>query len=134
MAFTTLRAFVDALADLDIDGVRRKRKVMPTEINRADLPMSYVRIPDASRSTSTLSYGMDLRHGVAELVVVVAPMLTGTQERNFYATVDMVDAIADALVTNAAALGMDGYEIRSEEDTMGDVAYWALVARVEASG
>lgn len=134
MAFTTLRAFVDALADLDIDGVRRKRKVMPTEINRADLPMSYVRIPDASRSTSTLSYGMDLRHGVAELVVVVAPMLTGTQERNFYATVDMVDAIADALVTNAAALGMDGYEIRSEEDTMSDVAYWALVARVEASG
>lgn len=134
MAFTTLRAFVDALGDLTISGVQLKRKFIPNKVARGDLPMSYVRIPDASQASSTLTYGMDLRRGIAELVVIVSPMETGLHSDNFYDTVDMVDSMTAALRAAAADLGMDNYEIRSEEDTIGDAAYWALVATVEASG
>lgn len=136
MAFTTLGALVTTVHGLAVSGVKKKFAYRPKLINAADLPLLYSRLPTRRNEISTLSYGQDLRRATIEIVILAAMMNLDMQSANDALTVTLIDALGDALESNAASLGMDGYEITVEEDTIGDGAtpVQAIVATVEVSG
>jgi hypothetical protein len=138
MGFTTLTALVSACAGLTVTGVASTSRFAfrPKSINSAQLPMLYTRLPQRKRENATLGYVQGLKAGTIEIVILVAMMNLGKQEANDALTVTMIDNLGDALESNAAALGMDGYVIEADEDTIGDGAtpVQVIVATVEVSG
>lgn len=139
MAFTTYVGLVTALATMSVTGVSSTARFAypPPRISAAQMPILYVRTPSAERETSTLGYAQGLKMATVEVVILIGPMKLDTQANNLAATVTLIDALADALEANAAALGMDRYSIAPEADTVGGdeaTPYWAIVATVEVSG
>jgi hypothetical protein len=135
MAFTTLTALVAQVAAMPVVGVKRQYAYRPRQINPADLPMMYTRLPGSTRAISTLTYGQDLRHATLELVIAVQMVNLDTQATNDALTVQLLDALAAALEANAAALGMDSYTLTTDEDLIGNASpVQAIVATLEVSG
>ena len=55
MAITTMREFVDALEAITITGVNRQwTQGPPTQANDADVPCSYVKLPNSSEGPLVL--------------------------------------------------------------------------------
>lgn len=131
----TAKALALALAGLTVTGVKSRRTYAPKTINAADLPLSYVRLPqtDGARVASFTGVA-GLRSATLELVVIVGAMTLDTQTANLGLALDLLDSLHDTLAANVQTLMLDGWEIRAEEDTLGDVPYWTLVASIEASG
>lgn len=135
MAFTTLTALVAQVAALSVAGVKRQSAYRPRQVNAADLPQMYTRLPDSTRAIATLTYGQDLRHGTLEVVIAVQMINLDTQATNDALTVQMMDSLAAALESNAAALGMDNYTLTTDEDLIGNASpIQAIVATLEVSG
>lgn len=136
MAFTTLAALVSTINGLSIAGVKTKFDYRPRRISAAQLPMQFCRIPTRKRETSTLGYAQGLKMATVEIVFLVEFLQLNTQAVNDALAVTLIDAIGDVLEANAAALGMDGYEITSDEDTIDDgtTLVQALIVTVEVSG
>lgn len=136
MAFTTLAALSSAIYGLTVSGVKTKSQYRPTSINAGSLPLSFARLPTRQRSISTLNYGQDLKHATIEWVFLVAMLNLNTQAANDAKAVALIDTIGDVLETNAAALGMDSYEIVTDEDTIDDgtTPVQAIIVTVEVSG
>jgi len=68
-----------------------------------------------------------------ELAIVVKANSQGDAAANFAECLTLMDALNDALTTNTSALNIDRWAMRQDGVTYGDTAYWAIVARVEAS-
>lgn len=138
MAFTTLSALITSITGMTISGIQSTSKLgyRPRHVDSAMLPLLYCRLPSRKNEISTLTYGQDLRRAVIEVVIWSEFMNLSTQDANDALTVTLIDALADALETNAASLGMDAYEITTEEDTTGDgqTPVQAIIATVEVSG
>lgn len=138
MAFTTLGALVTAVTGLTVSGIaaRNTFAYRPKQISAAQLPMRYCRLPTRRRETSTLGYAQGLKAATVEVVVLTAMMNLDRQAANDALTVTLIDALGDALEGAAASLGMDGYEMVTEEDTIGDgtTPVQAIIATVEVSG
>lgn len=134
MSYTTYAAFVSAVAGLTITGVKRKYTSPPGVIGDADLPVSYPRIRSMNNDTVTIGGTSGLDRGAMDLVVVVQKEDVNTNAANFAATVAMVDAINTAMVAAIETIGIDRWEIREEDVTIGQSDCWALVVTVEASG
>jgi hypothetical protein len=136
MAFTTLTDLVAQAAALPVAGVKTRASYRPRQINAADLPLLFTRLPGSTRAISTLTYGQDLRHATLELVILVQMVNLDTQATNDALTVQLLDALAAALEANAAALGMDSYTLTPDEDSIsaGASPVQAIVATLEVSG
>lgn len=136
MAFTTLVALRQSIIDMDVPGVKTKRTHRPRQVAATSLPLMYPRLPERSRETSTLGYGQGLKSATIEVVILVEMIQLNTQEANDALTVELIDALGDALEENAEELGLDSYEIVTDEDTIGDGAtpIQAIIATVEVSG
>ena len=134
MSYTTYAAFVSGLAGLTISGVTRKYTEPPGTVGDADMPISYPRITSQSNETLTIGQVGGLDRGTADLVVVVERYEVNSNAANFAATVAMVDAINTAMKAAIDTLGIDRWEIRPEDVTIGTSQCWALVVTVEASG
>ena len=135
MAFTTLAALSSAIYGLSVAGITRKIQYRPQQIDAADLPLSYARLPTRKREISTLTYGQGLKYGVIEWVFLTNMLNLDTQPTNDAEVITLIDAIGDVLETNASALGMDAYEIVTDEDTIdGTSAVQAIIVTVEVSG
>lgn len=136
MAFTTLAALVSTVHGLSVAGIKTKFDYRPTRISASQLPMQFSRIPTRKRETSTLGYAQGLKMATIEIIVLVEFLQLNTQAVNDALAVTLIDAFGDVLEANAAALGMDGYEITSDEDTIGDgtTPVQALIITVEVSG
>lgn len=138
MAFTTLSALISTITGMSITGVASGSKFAyrPKRINAAQLPILYTRIPSVKRETSTLGYAQGLKVGTIEIVILSALMNLDIQSNNDATTVTLIDALVTALESNAASLGMDSYEIVTDEDTIGDgtTPVQAIIATVEVSG
>lgn len=135
MAFT-LGALVATASALPVPGVKKKTAFRPRQVNAADLPLLYTRLPSSSRETSTLTYAQGLRSATLEIVVVVQFLNLSEQASNDALTVSLLDNLAMTLESNAAALGMNSYTLATDEDTIGDGAspVQAIIATVEVSG
>lgn len=136
MAFTTLAQLSSDLYGLTVSGVKTKSQYRPRQINATALALSFARLPTRSRELSTLAYGQDLKHATIEWVFLVAMLNLNTQPANDAKSVALIDAIGDVLEDNAALLGMDSYEITTDEDTIDDGAtpVQAIIVTVEVSG
>lgn len=129
----SLATFAADIADMTVSGVVRKYTAPPDQVNHADLPCSYPRLPEAERETVTLTSETGLRSMAIELVVVVEAIQQGLNTVNFPAAVGLIDALDTALTTEAAAGVVDSWATRLDADYIGDTAYWLLVCRVEGS-
>lgn len=136
MAFTTLAALVTTVNGMTVTGVRTKIAYRPRRISATQLPMLYSRLPTRKRESSTLSYAQGLKEASIEIVILVEFLNLSTQAANDALAVALMDTLGDVLETNAAALGMDSYEITTEEDSIDDGAtpVQAIIATVEVSG
>lgn len=137
MAFTTYDQLMDDIVDAagDVSSLKKVTKFAPTIVSDGQHPWLYPRIPVASNVTSTLTYEQGLNRASIEIVVLVAPMLLNTQEKNLQAVVTMLDTLVSFLQTNAALFGMDSYSINPQDGMLGgERPYYALVASVEVSG
>lgn len=136
MAFTTLAALVTAINGLSVSGIKTTVAYRPRRISAGQLPMLYTRIPTRKREISTLGYAQGLKAATIEIVVLVENLNLSTQATIDALTVALIDALGDVLETNAATLGMDSYEMVTDEDTIDDGAtpVQAIIASVEVSG
>lgn len=136
MAFTTLAGLSSAINGLTVSGVKTKSQYRPTRISAAQLPLSFARLPTRQRNISTLSYGQDLKQATIEWVFLVGMLNLSTQATIDAATVALIDAVGDVLEANAETLGMDAYEITTDEDTIDDGAtpVQVIIVSVEVSG
>lgn len=136
MAFTTLAGLSSAVYALSITGVKTKKQYRPDKVSAAQLPLTYCRLPTRQRSISTLDYTQGLKFGTIELVVWVEFLNLNTLATNDALAVTLIDTIGDVLETNAASLGMDSYEITTDEDTIdgGATPVQAIIVKIEVSG
>lgn len=136
MAFTTLAALVSALDGLSLTDEKKHIPYRPQRINAADLPLRYCRLPDVSRSISTLTYGQGLKEAKVEVVILVEFVDLNTLKTNDALTVTLMDELTVALEAAAATLGMDSYSMTNVIDTIagGAQGVMAIVATVEVSG
>lgn len=138
MAFTTLSQLVTDITALTVTGISANATFAyrPRQINAAQFPLRYIRIPKRERQNSTLGYAQGLKAATIEIVVFVAPLNLNLQSTNDALTVTLIDALGDTLEAAASTLGMDSYEITTDEDTIGDgeTPVQAIIATVEVSG
>ena len=134
--FTTLAALVTTVNGLSVTGLTTQFDYRPRRISAAQLPMMFSRIPTRKREISTLGYAQGLKAATIEIVILVEFLELSTQATNDALAVALIDTLGDVLETNAAALGMDSYEISSDEDTIdgGTTPVQALIASVDVSG
>lgn len=131
----TATGFVTGLGELEVTGVKTCRVFAPRSFNAAEFPLSYARLPAPDMAgVESFTGQIGLRSVTAELVVVVEALGLNTQPANMAAALALLDGLHTALTANVEALGIDAWQIRADVDTLGDVAYWTLVASVEASG
>lgn len=131
----TLAQWVTALAALDVVGVKREFASPPQQINAADMPLSYPRLPANTDEVATFSGAMGLTAAEIELVIVICPAMLSSASVEFARTIALIDALRTTLVNATVSLGIDRFTIRQEKiiDAGSDTAYWGIVASVEAS-
>ena len=134
MAITSYRAFLEALADLTIDGVERVYDYPPPALNTADMPTAWVQQPAGEERPLTYQTAGGWPELIAELCVAVEPAAQSMQRTNFYAMVDMLDAVSEALRGADASRGPHSWAVRGATITIGSTAYWGVVARVTGNG
>lgn len=130
----TYAGYVADLATLSVTGVTRVYDHPPERINTADLPSLYVRLPAGENQSVTLTALRGLRQATCEVVIAVEPVRQNQNEPNFTTCIGLLDALEDAIATNALGWGVDQWTMRVEVDFVGDTAYWLIVASVQGSG
>jgi len=131
----TLRTFVDGLEALTISGVHRPFvQGTPSKApDTGDLPATFIHLPLIA-GASKLVLGSQGGKGVlqAQLIILVEPVVQNQQGANFDATVDMADALEEALVAAGCAIGGNlGWMIRVTNWAVAGEMYWAVVADME---
>lgn len=129
----TVTGFLSTLAGLSITGVS-EQATPPQQINSASLPIGYPRLPTSESDMAVFSGGDGLRRVSCEYVILVSPATLSRNSTNHGAAATAMDNLHSALETEMAAnQQIDGWAMRMEIEGIGDAAYWAVVATVEAS-
>lgn len=129
----TFTSFVESLSEMTVAGVKRAYMSPPSQLSSADLPVMHPQLPEQTQDVITLNSSVGLFNIVCELVIVVKANQQGTAAANFSECLTLMDALNSALVSNASALNIDRWAIRQDGVAYGETAYWAIVARIEAS-
>lgn len=130
----TYAGYIADLATLSVTGVTRVYDHTPAQLNTADLPGLYVRLPSGENQSVTLTALRGLRQATCEVVIAVEPVRQNRNEPNFSTCVGLLDALEDAIAANALTWGIDQWSMRVEVDFIGDTAYWLIVATIQGSG
>ena len=134
----TIAAFYASLTGLVVTGVTRRYTSDPNGISTADMPAQWVRLPSAGLGVDTSfasASNATSKERSAELVIAVE---AANQETPAAATTALI-AMADNLETaldglDASISGYLDYSINAGAVTVGQVAYWALIANVTTRG
>lgn len=140
MAITTMRAFVDALEAITITGVLRQyTQGPPTSANDADIPCSFVKLPNSNEGPLVYQNQGGWPTLQATHVILVEAVVQNLQPVNFDATVDMMDAMSTALRGGDADCGTLAkshltWSQRQGIETVAGVEYWAIFTDVQGQG
>ena len=129
---TTIAAYVSAIAGLSVSGVNRQYDYKPISVQTADLPASFVELPEAGRDdTYATTCDGSGKTRTVELVVLLEAVNQSNPEPNYDATVAMMDALETALdgYRTSSDLLID-YGVTSGGRGLGDAFYWAAIANV----
>lgn len=129
----TYSAFLAALAALVVTGVTKRFTEPPAQLNSAQLPAQYVALPDGNANVATLTGSIDTLAVTAELRIAIEPLGQNTQNANWTKTVALLDATQAALVGAVDTLSLDEWRIGVKVESIGDAAYWVIVATVTGS-
>lgn len=139
MSATLFATFVNAIADLTITGVATKFTYIPQQLSTAQLPASFVRLPEGSDQPLTLSSADQggWPRLSCELVVAIEPYGQNRPQQNYAATVALIDAINTTLRSvRTGEIGKSklSWTIRAEQDYIGEQMYWFVVTRISGNG
>ena len=133
----SIKSFVEALAAVEVDGVKRRYAYPPLQITGADLPASFVRPP--SSEYDPLSVCDDTADNMTcNLVVAVEASGKNTQPANYAKMLEMADALNEALKTNQNTIGaIVTWRITAQDIepiVLGITPYWGVTATVTKRG
>jgi hypothetical protein len=132
---TTYTAFVAALAGLTVTGVTSNFTAPPKQINTADLPALYPRLPQGTEGPMTAEGQGGWPQLTAEVVIIIEPVGQNLQPTNFAAAVTLIDALSTALRSTNLAKSKNRWTIRQQIVNYGsETNYWTLIASVSANG
>lgn len=132
----TYSEFVSALAGITVDGVNKRYDYPPSQLSTAVMPAMYPRLPESRTEVVAFDGSAGVKACACELVIVVNPGAQSRNDANFGTTVDLMDALDDALRTAAEDADtdfIDKWSMRLTVEPIGEVLYWLIVARVEGS-
>jgi len=131
---TTYAAFTAAISGLTISNVTRAYTYAPDSLGTADLPASFIRLPQGRTNLPTLASQCDNTGAVrtCELVVCLEPLNQETSEQNMSDTIAMMDAVETALDT-LTVMPLIEYTLRGDGVAVGGSVYWAVVAQVQGT-
>ena len=128
---STLAAYVADLAALTVTGVTRKYGAPPVQINTADLPCMYPRLPQLADNPITACGQGGWPIHTAELVIMVEPLGQNLQPTNFAAVLTLIDNLQAALQADRPTTGKRTWQIRQEiVEHKPDTLHWAIIATV----
>jgi len=133
---TTLTAFVTALGALDIDKVNRQFDAPPADLNDADLPASWVQLPQSDEAPLTLQTNGGWPALRAQLVIAYGATAQSTQSDNFASTLELLDNTATVLKAEVKTICKGGltWSIRPGIVEVAGHDYWAVIADVRGNG
>lgn len=129
----TYSSFLSALSSLVVTGVTKQFGEPPAQLNSAQLPAQYVALPDGNANVATLASNTDTLTITVELRIVIEPLGQNMQSANWTKTTALLDALQTALVGSVDALQLDEWRIGVQVASIGDAAYWVIVATVTGS-
>ena len=132
---TTLTAFTAALGALSVAGVKRQYGEPPASLSGADLPASWVQLPESTEAPLTFQANGGWPTLKGQLVIAYQATAQGTQAANWAGTLALLDALAAALHT-ATGIGKAGlsWAVRPGVVTVAKTQYWAVIADVVGNG
>ena len=138
---TTFTSLVASISGLTIAGVNTSFAYTLESLGNADLPASFVRLPDGDVGFAPADCVDSQIVRTIELVVLVKPVGLETAEQNFSDTVTMLDSVNTAVSTWAYLPAQNGIAITyslstsgSAPEILGDTAYWAVSAVIQGQG
>jgi len=128
---TTYASFISTLAGVSVTGVTRSYDHEPIQVETADLPAKYVKLPGGgvNLETATTCVG-DGKTRSADVVVALEPIGQSNREPNWESVVAMMDYLETALDTLYTS-SLFVYTIASGFVTLGEVSHWAVTATCE---
>ena len=134
----TYTNFSNGLADLTVTGIKRKARSIPDQLNPADIPYQFVRLPDGREGPLTADGEGGWPNRTVELVIVASPVGLSRQPTNHALVLTLIDALTTTLravaATNTISQSKLSWEIRGEIDFIGDTEYWLIVAPITGNG
>lgn len=131
---TTYTSFVAALAALTVTGVTRKYSEPPQQVNTADLPIMFTRLPAGDEAPITGQGNGGWPTLRADLVILVEPYHQSKSSVNYTLALSLMDALSAALRASDLAGGPTRWSIETRLDGVGDTPYWMIIANVQTTG
>ena len=129
----TYTEYVAMLADLTVTGVTKRYPTPPTQINTAQLPAQWPRLPQGETTIASVGGQMGLPSLTCDLVIAVEAMGQNTQPANYSRALAVIDALQATLADEALGGVVDSWTLRLDAEQIGDAAYWVIVATVTGS-
>jgi hypothetical protein len=133
----TVRAFVDALADVPFADIKRRYPYPPAQISTADLPALYVRPPSLDYDPqSTCDDTAD--NMVCAIVVAVEATGQNTQPANYDKLIKAMDDLNAGLKAHQNEIGaLTNWRIAAQDIEpiiVSQTAFWGVTATVTKRG
>ena len=129
----TVTTFMATLAGLSITGVTEKA-TPPQQINVADLPVGYPRLPTSGAGMISFGGNDGLRSVSCDYVILIQPIPLNRNSTNHAAAATAMDNLHSALVTEMAAnQQIDSWTMHMDVEGIGEIEYWSVIATIDAS-
>jgi len=131
---TSYTSFIAALYGLTVTGVTRKFSEPPQQVNTADLPIMFTRLPSGTEAPITGQSNGGWPTLRADLVILVEPYHQNRTSVNYALALTLMDNLSAALRASDLAEGPTRWTIETRLDILNDTPYWIIIASVETTG
>lgn len=134
----TFTSFAHGVADLVVTGVTRKQRNIPDQINTADAPTQWVRLPVGNEGPLTADGEGGWPNRTISLVIAACPVGQNRQPANQDLVLTLIDNLMTTLravaATNTISQSKLSWTVRGEIDFVGDQEWWLVIADITGNG